>query len=211
MQQRHPDPHEPSGSPQLPLTRRHSRAFGPPPQRTAQDGPVRRRPYKAERGIEVEARLRTVAHQSRVPAPPSLTAAVQRSLARAEISSDPDPKSVRRIVPWHLLALQSAPLTDIRHRDHAVWARHPRLALTGAGTVIVALLCGLGFALDPGEGLAALGLAGAILLSTLALAHLLSIAVGAILGDALLAGLAGAVYVALTLLWVQLVRRPVEA
>ena len=87
-----------------------------------------------------------------------------------------------------------------------------RAATASAGTLLVALMFGgVGFALDPAELFALLGLGGALILSLLAFGHLLSAVVGAVMGSAALALLAVGLYVILAAVWVRLMRHPVEA
>lgn len=202
------DNEEPS-QPALPTTRNAR------PQRLLMPGPqlysslVQHREAQADIEYVLDQRLRAAAHHAPPPAPrPDFTAAVRSSISQARIAPPPAPPMPphRRVIAGlqHAShrAQHAARLTD------AQW----RAAVGSAGTLLVALVFGgVGFALDPSEMVALLGLVGALVVSLLALGHLLSVAVGAVMSSAVLVLVGIALYIGLAAVWVRLMRHPMEA
>ncbi len=173
----------------------------------------RRRLAQREEERAFDLMLRGLARCSSTSAPATFTDSVRQSLTRASIAPSPPPSLARRpvvpqvVVTWWRLR----PSLRLVNR-HAFTERQRRAALGSAGTLAAALLVGsLGWAFAPSEILTVVGLVSALLFSTVALGHLFSAAVGAIMGSTLLAVGACAVYATLTIVWVRLIRRPVEA
>jgi hypothetical protein len=172
---------------------------------------------RQERDAALELLLRTAARQSRVVAPPDLSSSIHDSLSRLRMEAmrahaQPEPVPVRpRLadVPMLLAEAWAHTRTLVHYQDLS--PRQRKVALGGASTLGLALLCLLGVALDPGEVVALLGIVSAVMLGLLAVGHLLSATVLAVLSSGMLAVLAIALYAALAALWVRLVRRPVEA
>lgn len=165
--------------------------------------------HQANLEYVLDQKLRAAARRAPPPAPPpDFTAAVRASIAQTRIAPPPAPPAPfsRRVVAGirkiSHRAQRAAHLTDTQ------W----RAAVGGIGTLLVALVFGgVGFAVDPGEMFALLGVAGALLVSLLAMGHMLSAVVGAVMGSAVLAVLAIALFVSLAAIWVRLMRQPVEA
>jgi hypothetical protein len=158
----------------------------------------------------LEMLLRTAAHQSQIHAPSTLSSAIHRSLTHTSIAPLPARQSWRP--DSRHLGVQAAWLqarTLVHYQQLTQRQRH--VALGGLSTLALALLCGLGLALDPAEAFTLLGVLSALILSAVAVGHLLSAAVTAILGSGLLAVVAIAIYLLLAAGWVRLVGSPVEA
>jgi hypothetical protein len=206
MQQRRPRLDGPSDPTKLAFLRQHSAAFpplvGPDPRRAlAHLGSARR-----DRERAAELALRDAAHRSLAPAPPSLTASVRESLRRASIVPAP-PQTIEQV------SLAARFIAEARARSQVVvlvrdLSGRQRRA---AGTLELALCFTLGVVLDPGVLFAALGILSAVVLSALAVGHLLSAAVVALMGSTLLAAVTTVMFVGLAALWINLVRRPLEA
>lgn len=188
---------------------------GPRPQRLLMPGPqlysslVQHREAHADLEYVLDQRLRAAARSAPPPAPrPDFTAAVRSSISQARIAPPPAPP-----MPPHRRALAS--LRDASRRaQHAVRLtdRQWRAAIGSVGTLAVALVFGgVGFALDPSEMFALLGVVGALVVSLLALGHLLSTVVGAVTGSAVLLLVGAVLYLALAAVWVRLMRHPLEA
>lgn len=163
----------------------------------------------------LERLLRDTARHSLAAAPPAFTAATRLTLANVTIAPVPSRASLPASLDRRLIAIVgAAPWIGARFGASygQLTEQQRRAALRKIGTLALALLCGgLGLALDPAEVFTALGLAGALFLSTLALGHLLAAAVGAVMGSAAVALAAFVLYAVLAMLWVRLVRHPVEA
>jgi hypothetical protein len=169
---------------------------------------------RQDRDVAFEALLRAAARESRLAAPPDLSASIHDSLSRMRIEAQPQPHHITFAshladVPFVLGEAWSHTRMLVHYHDLS--ERQRRVALGGAGTLGLAVLCLLGLALDPSEVFAVLGLLSALVLSLFAVGHLLSATIAAILGSGLLAIAAIALYAGLAALWIQLVRRPVEA
>jgi hypothetical protein len=160
---------------------------------------------RREQERALERLLRNAARHSFSAAPPSFTAATRLTLAGVTIAPAPSRTSVPASLDRRLIATFGARYGHLTEQQR-------RAALRKAGTLAVALVCGgLGLALDPAEVFTALGLASALILSALALGHLLAAAVGAVMGSAAVALAAFMLYAVLAMLWVRLVRHPIEA
>ncbi len=166
---------------------------------------------RRQRESSIDQVLREGARRSLAAAPRTFTSSLRLTLTDIAIAPLPSSYAPPSSLAHRLLAgFWSTPWIAARY-GHLV-ERQRRVALRGAGALAVVLLFGgLSLALDPAEVVALLGLAGAVLLSVLAIGHLLVAAVGAVMGNAVVACVAIALYAALAALWVRLVRRPVEA
>lgn len=159
----------------------------------------------------VDRHLRQAAQHAHTPAPPTLSESVRRQLANVTIASSPSPPARPTALSRHLLGTSGTAARRLR-RSALLTERQWRAAIGGAGTLALALVFGgVSMALDPSEIFSMLGVLSAVVLSALTVGHLLSTAVGAIMSSAILGCLAVALYVALCLVWVRLVRHPVEA
>jgi hypothetical protein len=158
----------------------------------------------------MEALFRDMARRSLTAAPPTLTSAVRESISRTSIAPVPQRIPAQTLFVAYIMMTMRTSSRMLAHY-HELSERQRQVALRGMGTLMVALLCGLGFALDPGEGFTALGILSAVVLSFLAVVHLLSTAVGALMSSALVAAIILAMYASLAVLWIRLVRRPLEA
>jgi hypothetical protein len=169
----------------------------------------RRRDDARQREQTFDLMVRGMAQRSVTSAPSSFTESVRRSLTRASIAPVPLPqRPTARWLPVTLMAARSLRALPGRYR---LSARYRRVALSGAGTMALALVVGgLGVAVAPSEVLALMGVVSALLFSTVAIGHLLSAAMTAIMGTTALAIGACLLYAALAVAWVRLVRRPVE-
>ena len=166
---------------------------------------------RREQERALERLLHDTARHSLAAAPPTFTAATRLTLANVTIASAPSRAPLPASLDRRLIAIFGA-ATWIGARYGQLTEQQRRAALRKIGTLALALLCGgLGLALDPAEVFTALGLAGALFLSTLALGHLLAAAVGAVMGSAAVALAAFVLYTVLAMLWIRLVRHPVEA
>jgi hypothetical protein len=169
--------------------------------------------WEQERALE--RLLRDTARHSLAAAPPTFTAATRLTLANLTIAPAPSRTPIPASFDHRLIAaVGTAPWIGARigARYGQLTEQQRRAALRKVGTLALALLCGgLGLALDPAEVFTALGLAAALFLSALAMGHLLAAAVGAVLGSAAVALAAFLLYAMLAMLWVRLVRHPVEA
>ncbi|GAC1447458.1 MAG: hypothetical protein PVSMB4_02920 [Ktedonobacterales bacterium] len=163
---------------------------------------------RRRRERELDCVLRASARRSFSAAPPTLAASVFAALSSTSIAPVPP----RTPAPPALAQRISAALHSSRFlalRPAFLPERRWRAALGGLGTLV--LLVGMSLTLDPTIVFTGIGVASAMTLFSLALGHLLSAAVGAILGSTVLALAAMALYATLAVLWVHLVRRPVEA
>jgi hypothetical protein len=159
----------------------------------------------------VDLHLRHAAHQSYAAAPPAFSEAVRKSLAEASIAPAASHPARDVTIPNQLAGATASSARGWR-RSVQLTERQWRAALGGIGTLALAVIFGgVSVALDPSEVFSVLGMLSAVLLSALTVGHMLSTAVGAIMSSALLGCLAIALYAALCVLWVRLVRRPVEA
>lgn len=167
---------------------------------------------RQERDVAIEALLRAAARQSRLAAPPDLGSAIRDSLSHVSI----EPQRPVRPFPSHLAEVPQA-LAEawVQARTLVYYPelseRQRRVALGGASTLGLAVLCLVGLALNPGDIVAALGVLSAVALLLLAVGHLLSATVAALLGSGLLAVAVIALYATLAALWVHLVQQPLEA
>lgn len=180
--------------------------------------PAARPATRQERDLLFDALLRDAGRQSRLSAPPDLTAAIRDTLSHLNLDqpAHTPAHAPSRPIPAHLADLPHAlaeawseARTLIHY--HELSERQRRVALGGASTLGLAALCALGLALDPSEVFALLGIFSAVVLTLLAVGHLLSAAVAAVLGSGLLAIAVVALYTGLAALWVRLVRSPLEA
>ena len=168
------------------------------------------------RQAAAETLLRMMASQSQLSAPADFSTSLRESLSRVSMDS-PAPglrNSMRdsmRVsdIPVVLGDAWTHASTLAHYRDLS--ERQRRVALGGAGTLGMALLCLLGLALDPGDMVALLSIVGAVMVALLAVGHLLSATVATVLGSGVFAAVAIALYVGFAALWVRLVRRPIEA
>jgi hypothetical protein len=153
-----------------------------------------------------------MARQSQLTAPLDFSSSLRESLSRVSLdSSPPAVNNGSRLAELPLTLAEAWAHARMLARDRELSERQRRVALGGAGTLGLALLCLLGLALDPGEVLAVLSLIGAVTLALLAVGHLLSATVTTIFGSGVLAAVAISAYLALAALWVRLIRQPVEA
>jgi hypothetical protein len=169
----------------------------------------RRRATLRAREQTTEQVVRGLVQRSMTAAPSSFTEGVRRSLLYVSIAPVPAPDEPA--ARWQPLAssvvrsLRSLPLR------HPLSMQQRRAALGGAGTMALVLVVGgLSMAVDPAELLTLLGLASALIFSTAALGHMLSTAMSAIMGTTVLAAGVCVVFAALAVVWVRLVRQPVE-
>jgi hypothetical protein len=169
----------------------------------------RRRATIREREQTVEQVVRGLAQRSVTAAPSSFTEGVRRSLLYVSIAPVPVPNATT--ARWQPLAtgmVRSLRLLPLR-RNLSIQQR--RAALGGAGTMALVLVVGgLSMAVAPAEMLTLLGLASALIFSTAALGHMLSTAMSAIMGTTVLAAGACILFAALAVVWVRLVRQPME-
>jgi hypothetical protein len=155
-------------------------------RRTARHAPA----HGADRERALDTALRAAARGAMAPAPPTLSAAVRRAVAERAAMRPSAP-------PVALLATRVV--------------AHPTRLRRGLGALALALACaGLALAFAPGLVLATVGMTGAALVSLLTLGHLLAASAVALLGSMVPAVIAGSVYLAALLLWIRLVRRPLE-
>lgn len=169
---------------------------------------ARHRLAQRRREHDLDCVLRTCARRAVSSAPPTFSASVFAALSSTSIA--PAPR--RTAVPPPLARRISAALRSPRLmalRPAFLPERHWRAALGGLGTLTV--LFGISLTFDPTIVFTGIGVASAMMLFSLTLGHLLSAAVGAILGSTTLALVALVLYATLAVLWVHLVRRPVEA
>lgn len=166
---------------------------------------------RRERERALELLLRDTARHSLAAAPPTFTSAMRLTLANASIAPTPSLDALPASLAGRLFAaFWASPWIVARYGRLTEPQR--RAALRKAGTLALALVCGgVSLALDPAEIFTALGLSGALVLSTLTLGHFLAAAVGAVMSNAVVALAAFVLYTVLAVLWVRLVRRPVEA
>lgn len=169
---------------------------------------------RQERDAAMEVLLRTAARQSRLSAPSDLSSSIHDSLSRLRAEAQTAPQSAPHHphfagFPVVFAETWTQARTLVHYRDLS--PRQRQVAVGGASTLGLALLCLLGLALDPGEVVALLGIVSAVMLALLAVGHLLSATVLSILGSGMFALVAVALYVALAAVWVRLIRRPVEA
>lgn len=170
------------------------------------------RAREAARDHELDMTLRGLAQRNTLAAPPNLARAVQVSLSRVHMEG---PMASSRVpssrVPMLVLA-RDGDWAQIVVLTRA-WIEHERRpALGGLSALLLALAVGLvSLARDPAILLTVLGTIGALFLSALATAHLVSSAVLAVMSTTVLATFVMAVYIGLSVVWVRLVRTPVEA
>jgi hypothetical protein len=159
----------------------------------------------------IDQLLRDSARRSLAAAPPTLSATLRLTLTSVTIAPLPSSYAPSPSLAGRLLAaVWSSPWITARYGRPT--ERQRRAALRKAGALsLVLLFGGLSLALNPAEVVTLLGLASALLLALLAVGHLLVTAVGAVMGNAVVACVAIMLYTALAALWVRLVRHPVEA
>lgn len=211
MQQRRPSPDgplAPRGRPTSPRPTGRGSSPSDPMDLLATLAQHRARQQHDERAVD--ALFRDIARRSLTAAPPTLTSAVRESVARTSIAPTPQQTPPSTHFTLRFVSTVSTP-SRVLARYQDLGERQRRIAQRGVGTLVVALLCGLGFALDPGEWFSALGLASAVVLSFLAVVHVLSTAFGALMSSTFVAVIILALYSCLALLWIRLVRRPLEA
>ncbi|HEX9056333.1 MAG TPA: hypothetical protein VF818_02285 [Ktedonobacterales bacterium] len=188
---------------------------GPPGERYREDtGPARfinahRAVYEALAHYHATQELREcaferafqhAARRSMAVAPPTFTAGVRDSLANLPIApaTDDDPFT------------RPASRYGLTARGRRLMRAPRRTAAGGVSALGVVLMLAVGMAVDPGDASILLGSVLAFGLTALAVVHAISAALGALMGSAILATVAFAVYAGMAVLWVRLVRRPVE-
>jgi hypothetical protein len=140
------------------------------------------------------------ARRSMAIAPPAFTASVRDSLANLPIAPAADDDPLTRPSSRYMLTV----------RGRGLMRAPRRTAAGGVSALGVVLMLAVGMAVDPADASILLGSVLALGLTALAVVHALSAALGALMGSAVLATVAFAVYAGMAVLWVRLVRRPVE-